>query len=93
MPLCCLVATAAAPGSTSAATAAVGLALPPSHGGYRVPKLVHIELKGVKASTTDKEATIPLRHRSPAAAPQHAEVKQTQPFVLGLCSPQWGGVS
>jgi hypothetical protein len=55
--------------------------------------LVHIELKGVKASTTDKEATIPLRHRSPAAAPQHAEVKQTQPFVLGLCSPQWGGVS
>ena len=41
----------------------------------------------------DKDAINPLRHRSPAAAPQLAKVKQTQPFVLVFCSPWWGGVS
>ena len=44
------VATAAAPGCASAATAAVGLALPPSHGGYRGPTLVHIDIKDVVAA-------------------------------------------
>jgi len=34
------VATAAAPGCASAATAAVGIALLPSHGGYRGPTRV-----------------------------------------------------
>jgi hypothetical protein len=41
----------------------------------------------------DKDAINPLRRRSPAAAPQLAKVKQTQPFILVFCSPWWGGVS
>ena len=46
----CPVATGAAPGCASAATAAVSLALPPSHGGYRGPTLVHIDIKDVVAA-------------------------------------------